>query len=119
MNVILVPVTYKGYVLVYNTRKNGWEFPGGKIEEGEDAVKAVLRESSEEAGLTIENLKFVKAFKNNYVFVAKATVLKGGEFKAEIFGTLPFDLVYDRNEYLQILKEAKEKLNDNNIPSLI
>jgi 8-oxo-dGTP pyrophosphatase MutT (NUDIX family) len=119
MNVILVPITYKGYVLVYNDIKHGWEFPGGKIEAGEDAVKAVLRESREEAGLTIENLKFVKAFKSNIAFVAKATMLKGGEFKAGIFGNLPFDLAYDRNEYTLLLKEAKEKLNDNNIPSLI
>lgn len=119
MNVILVPMTYKGYVLVYNTRREGWEFPGGKIEDGEDAVKAVLREAKEEAGLTLQTLKFVKSFKNNYVFVAKATVIKGGEFPAKIFEDLPYNLSYDRDEYSQIVKESREKLNDNSVPSLI
>jgi 8-oxo-dGTP diphosphatase len=32
----------------------GWEFPGGKVEEGEDPVAAVVREVAEELGCTIE-----------------------------------------------------------------
>ena len=32
----------------------GWEFPGGKVEEGEDAVAAVVREVAEELGCDIE-----------------------------------------------------------------
>ena len=30
-----------------------WEFPGGKIEEGEDLVTAVVREMQEEFGVTV------------------------------------------------------------------
>lgn len=32
----------------------GWELPGGKVEEGEDPVAAVVREVAEELGCTIE-----------------------------------------------------------------
>ena len=32
----------------------GWEFPGGKVEEGEDPVAAVVREVAEELGCGIE-----------------------------------------------------------------
>lgn len=32
----------------------GWEFPGGKVEAGEDPVAAVVREVAEELGCSIE-----------------------------------------------------------------
>lgn len=32
----------------------GWELPGGKVEEGEDPVAAVVREVAEELGCAIE-----------------------------------------------------------------
>jgi len=32
----------------------GWEFPGGKVEEGEDPVAAVVREVAEELDCTVE-----------------------------------------------------------------
>ena len=32
----------------------GWEFPGGKVEDGESDVGALLRECREELGVTIE-----------------------------------------------------------------
>ena len=34
-----------------------WEFPGGKIEENEDSVKAIERELQEELGLTLSPVK--------------------------------------------------------------
>ena len=32
----------------------GWEFPGGKVEPGEDPGRAVVREIAEELGCTVE-----------------------------------------------------------------
>ena len=36
---------------------NKWEFPGGKIEEGESAEDAVVRELQEEVGITTTSLQ--------------------------------------------------------------
>lgn len=35
-----------------------WEFPGGKVEPGEDAVRALLREVREELGLSASSPEF-------------------------------------------------------------
>ena len=38
----------------YGDMKGGWEFPGGKIEPGENAQQALKREIDEELNVTIE-----------------------------------------------------------------
>ena len=45
------------FVFSYNKKRNGWEIPGGHIEEGETWQEAVKREMYEETGareLTVE-----------------------------------------------------------------
>jgi 8-oxo-dGTP diphosphatase len=37
----------------------GWEFPGGKVEPGEDPARAVERECAEELGVTVRALREV------------------------------------------------------------
>ena len=40
------------YVFSYNKKRNGWEIPGGHIEEGESWQEAAKREMYEETGAT-------------------------------------------------------------------
>ena len=44
-----------------------WEFPGGKIEEGESAEAALIREIGEELGVSIEVLRALPVSDHSYV----------------------------------------------------
>lgn len=46
--------------------KGGWEFPGGKIEEGETAKKALIREIKEELDIIIEVGELFKIVEYDY-----------------------------------------------------
>ena len=39
-----------------------WEFPGGKVENGETDEKAIVREIYEEFGISIKPTKFIKYY---------------------------------------------------------
>ena len=41
-----------GEILLIRSRRRGWEFPGGQVEEGENLIEALQREIQEEAGVT-------------------------------------------------------------------
>jgi len=50
----------------YGDFKDGWEFPGGKIEEGETPEHAIVREIKEELDTTIEVDKYLDTIEYNY-----------------------------------------------------
>ena len=50
----------------YGEFKDGWEFPGGKIEPGETAEQAVVRELHEELGVTIDGLEYLCTAEYDY-----------------------------------------------------
>lgn len=43
-----------GEILLVNTPRRGWVFPGGQVEMGENVIDAVKREIMEETGIDVE-----------------------------------------------------------------
>ncbi len=50
----------------YGEYKDGWEFPGGKVEEGETPEHAIVREIQEELDTKIEVVKFMDTVESDY-----------------------------------------------------
>lgn len=51
------------FVFSYNKKRNGWEIPGGHIEEGETWQEAAKREMYEETGATKINVTPISVYK--------------------------------------------------------
>ena len=43
-----------------------WEFPGGKVEHGEDGIQALKREIFEELHIEIQNIEFLMTVEHTY-----------------------------------------------------
>ena len=50
----------------YGDFKDGWEFPGGKVEEGEKPEDAIVREIKEELGADIKVTGFLTTVEHDY-----------------------------------------------------
>ncbi len=50
----------------YGEFKDGWEFPGGKIEENETAEEALIREIKEELNITIKIEQYFDSVEYDY-----------------------------------------------------
>jgi len=50
----------------YGDFKDGWEFPGGKVEEGERPEDAIVREIREELGAEIKVTGFLTTVEHDY-----------------------------------------------------
>jgi 8-oxo-dGTP diphosphatase len=67
-------------LLVRRCDSGGWELPGGRVDVGESAVEAAVREAAEEAGLRVRITGLVGLFTDPAHVVEAAT---GGEIRQQ------------------------------------
>lgn len=99
------------FLMVYNTRRDGWEMPGGHIEVDESPEKAIKREYLEESG----HLFFPMARMNmGDVAVFSGTIRRedDGEMDWALFNRLPDRLAFPKVEYREIISWARESLDE-------
>ena len=56
----------KGYLIAQKKETLLWEFPGGKVEKGENRIQALKREVHEELQLGIQNIDFLTTVDHTY-----------------------------------------------------
>ena len=61
----------KGKILIAKRKENGflgglWEFPGGKLEKGENITQWIIREVNEELGIQVQPTSLLKQIKHTY-----------------------------------------------------
>ena len=70
IEVVAAIIQHEGRILAtqrgYGDFKDGWEFPGGKMEPGETIEAAIVREIKEELNVTIEPTKLVTTVECDY-----------------------------------------------------
>lgn len=70
IEVVAAIIHHDGKILAtqrgYGDFKDGWEFPGGKMEPGETAEAAIVREIKEELAVTIEPEQIVTTVECDY-----------------------------------------------------
>jgi len=101
------------FLMVWHKGRNGWEMPGGHVEEGETSEQAAAREFLEEAGYEIE---IVATRDIGYCDVCAAVLGKkvkdDCEMKSELFSELPDQLSFDREEYEDTVPWARKAIEN-------
>lgn len=99
------------FLMAFNPNREGWEMPGGKIEEGEGVSEAAKREYLEEVGYDIEIVS-IRDLGHCWVCSAKlGDDLQDREMECELFDSLPADLSFDRDEYEDTVPWASRELD--------
>ena len=98
------------FVMVFNPKRDGWEMPGGRVEPGESAEQAAIREVREECGCGFT--PFAKrVHRDGLVFAGDLeTPVAEAEMKWDLFSELPRQLAFGDEEYEGLLAWALKEL---------
>ncbi|WP_416739782.1 NUDIX hydrolase [Pseudomonas sp. NFX71] len=107
------------YILLVRKPRSRWTLPGGKVEPGETAAAAAMRELWEETGLGVDDLLYLMELDSGGTrhHVYEASVLNSNEARPqnEIFDCMwfPMDAVHNLNTSdatLRIVKAFQRRL---------
>ena len=104
------------FVMVFNPSRKGWEMPGGRIEPGETAEEAAIREVREESGCDLRPVTSIER-RDGGVFCGELVCPPSAKFRAEmrwdLFSELPSPLSFGEDEYTEVLAWAKSKISEH------
>lgn len=58
----------QGQILLVKTEHNGWVFPGGQVEVGENLMDALIREIKEESGIDVIVSNLIGVYSNTGIY---------------------------------------------------
>lgn len=89
------------------TIPNKWEFPGGKVEEGEDIFSAIAREIDEELQCKVKAVELFNDYTHEYeIFIINLITIKCKIIEGEPVSTEHSKLIWLKRENLDSLKWA-------------
>ncbi|MCQ2052811.1 MAG: NUDIX hydrolase [archaeon] len=100
----------KRFLMVYNTKRNGWEMPGGKIEKNETVEEAARRECLEESGYDVDVIATRDVGYCNVCACKLKYKVSNGEMQSELFDKLPSNLSFGPDEYKNVISWARSIL---------
>lgn len=96
------------FLMVWHPRRNGWEMPGGHVEDGETSAQAASREFLEEAGYRIEVLETRDiGYCDVCAAILEEKVTDECEMESALFSDIPEELSFDRAEYEDTIPWAR------------
>lgn len=100
------------FIMVFNPKRNGWEMPGGKVEEGESDLEAVRREFREEVGHEMVEASSKEESPEVTVFAARlGPRVDVGEMTWRRYQDLPGPLSFPMVEYLPLIAWARGEMH--------